>query len=129
MEHVNKVLGKNILLEDNIPVKDPPRLVIQNKPTLAFIDVTTQTLGCMGKSDDDEEYDDKVDSESVISSDIRKDEQGDAVETHDDEKVHEMADGMKDGDGVLSPTCLMCCCTNPFSRSVETERFQRTGIG
>ena len=120
---------KNILLEDNISVKDPPRPVSQNKPTLVFIDVATQTLGCIGKSGDDEEYDDKVDSESVINSDIEKDEQGDEIETHDDEKVHEMADGVKDGDGILSPTWLMCCCTNPFSRSVETERFQRTGIG
>ena len=129
MEHVNKFVGKNILLEDNIPVKDPPRPVIPNKSTRVFIDVTTQTLGCIGKSGDDEEYVDKVDSESVINSDIEKDEQGDEVETHDDDKVHEMANGVKDGDGVLSPTCLMCYYTNPFSRSVETERFQRTGIG
>ena len=90
---MNTFGGEDILLEDDIPVKDPPCSILQNEPTPLFIEGATQTLGCVGKSGDDEEYDDereyhdvydflnrlngddKVDTESVINNDIEKDEQ------------------------------------------------------
>ena len=51
---------------------------------------------------------------------MSKPEQGYEVETHNDEKVHEMADGVNDGDCVMSLTCLKYCCNISFSRTVET---------
>ena len=92
---MNNFVGEDILLEDDIPVKDPSCSILQNEPTPLFIEVATQTLGCVGKSGDDEEYDDereshnvyeleflnrlndddKVDTESVINNDIEQDEQ------------------------------------------------------
>lgn len=59
MVQVNHFEEEDILLEEDMPVKDATCSIHQNEPTPVVTEIETQTLGCVGKSSSDESTGDR----------------------------------------------------------------------